>query len=299
MDIPLNPTFLSNIHAQYGSAGKAWLANLPRWIEQLAAEWQFQFIEPHPNLSYGFVAIVFLSRLQKTAILKIAQPKESLANQVRWYKDFSANTPEVYAFDEERQACLLEHLEPGNSLKARVTQKEDDQATAIICETILALQAQKSTEIFPHLSTHLSSFAALKGKWDAKLHSKAEGLFKDLTSDRRHDIVLHGDLHHDNILESAKGWKVIDPHGYIGDPVFEVGPMIYNPLDAFPTHLPFVKILNRRLAIMSERLPFDHLRIKAWTFCMSALSAAWTLENQEEAPALPIAVAEALSKNIY
>jgi streptomycin 6-kinase len=33
------------------------------------------------------------------------------------------------------------------------------------------------------------------------------------------------------------------------------------------------------LQILAEMLPFDPERIKAWAFCMTALSAAWDVEG--------------------
>ena len=36
-------------------------------------------------------------------------------------------------------------------------------------------------------------------------------------------VVLHGDLHHDNVLRDGDGWVVIDPHGYVGDPGSRAG----------------------------------------------------------------------------
>ena len=58
---------------------------------------------------------------------------------------------------------------------------------------------------------------------------RVESIFNELCADCSNDIILHGDLHHDNILQSDTSWSVIDPHGYIGDPCAEVGPMIFNP----------------------------------------------------------------------
>jgi len=42
---------------------------------------------------------------------------------------------------------------------------------------------------------------------------------------------LHGDLHHDNVLQGPRGWLAIDPKGVLGDPGFDAANMFYNPLD--------------------------------------------------------------------
>lgn len=114
---------------------------------------------------------------------------------------------------------------------------------------------------------------------DTNIIACAESVFNNLCANRSNDIILHGDLHHDNILQSDTSWNVIDPHGYIGDPCAEVGPMIFNPLDCFPKYLSIQNIIETRLNILAEMLPFDLERIKAWAFCLALRSAAWDVEG--------------------
>lgn len=95
-------------------------------------------------------------------------------------------------------------LEPGHSLKALVQAGNDDAATRIIYHTIRELQShqQKQAE-FTHLSKLTGSLSVLKNRLDDRIFSKAESLFHELTTDRTQDVILHGDLHHDNILSSG------------------------------------------------------------------------------------------------
>ena len=44
-------------------------------------------------------------------------------------------------------------------------------------------------------------------------------------------MLLHGDLHHENIMHGPRGWLAIDPKGVLGDPGFDAANMFYNPLD--------------------------------------------------------------------
>ena len=60
------------------------------------------------------------------------------------------------------------------------------------------------------------------------------------------DVLLHGDLHHDNILQNGDdearhsfsdgGWLVIDPKGVIGESAYEVAAFIRNPMPELLTH---------------------------------------------------------------
>ncbi len=276
----LNTVFLENIRTIYKESGQFWLDTLPTKIEQLALEWQFRFVKPLPDLSYSFVGLVRRDTTGQTAILKIAPAAQDLPRGLRWLKAFHNVVPVIFEQDEVHNAVLMEHLEPGYTLKKLVNAGEDDRASKVICSVIRDLQSQKTSDpSFPHIATLAHSFAVLKGRFDEALRTKALTLFEELTRDRTHDVLLHGDLHHDNILRAGDTWKAIDPHGLLGDPAAEAAAMIRNPYDGFPRDKPLIRVFERRLHMLAEDLPFDRERIKAWCFCITVLSAAWTFEG--------------------
>lgn len=295
----LNINFISNIRDLYGASGELWLKNLPDLIKGICRKRNLRFLSPMPDLTYHFVALVEVVSTQNPAILKMAPISKNIEAESQWFQCFSKGVPNVYWFDEEYSAFLMERLVPGKALKTLVSTGDDDSATRIICQIIHDLQSHQTGKIsseFKHLSEHRSTLSLLKGRFDDKMLSKAESWFQELTSDRSQDVLLHGDLHHDNILSSVDSWKVIDPHGYVGDPVFEVGAMIYNPGDCFPKERSLIQTIERRLKILAEELSFDPQRIKAWAFCMTVLSIAWSFEDHAQIPEFDVQVASILDK---
>ena len=113
----LNPTFISNVHDIYGESGGSWLKDLPMHLKQLSTLWNFRFLGPMHTLSYNFVGIVKMNSTGKTAIIKMAPKGGSVINEMRWLNCIDKGVPKIYAFDESLNAFLMEHLEPGNSLK--------------------------------------------------------------------------------------------------------------------------------------------------------------------------------------
>lgn len=292
-----NHYFTDNIKEIYPETGHQWLLNLPSQIMRLAEEWDFSLTRVMPELSYSFVGLV--NYQNQSAILKIAPVGEqSLARESLCLSCFQKDSPSIFHLDENTNAILMEYIYPGEPLKNLVKADHDDQATKIICQIIRELRFQTIPQ--PHPFKHLSEFAKdltiLTGHLDKKLLNKAITLFHELTIDHSKDILLHGDLHHDNILSSDNSWKIIDPHGYIGDPVAEVGTMIRNPYDCFPNNKPLEKVLERRLSILRNELPYDFERIKAWCYCISVLSAAWTYEGHKKVNSSEIALIEALDR---
>lgn len=295
-----NPTFTSNIRDLYGEAGGLWLQELPARLKYLSSLWKFRLLSSMPSLTYHYVGLVEMNSTKERVVLKMAPAGANIASEVKWLRCREGVAPKVYAFDEEANAFLMENLQPGYSLINYLQQGDDDAATRVICQTIRHLQSQKLTDLsFRHLSELSGAFSVLQGRFAPKLLSKAEGLFKDLTTDRSHDSLLHGDLHHDNVLLGESGWRVIDPHGYIGDPAAEVGPMVRNFFGYLPKDKPVSRAIAQRLHIMAEELPFDPQRIKAWALCMTTLSAAWTFEDHGRVDGFDIEAAFAIDQATF
>src|SRR5688572_6817005 len=68
------------------------------------------------------------------------------------------------------------------------------------------------------------------------LVERAGRLFDALCASAPARVVVHGDLHHDNVLRAEREpWLAIDPHGVVGDPGYEARSMVYN---GYPTARP-------------------------------------------------------------
>lgn len=103
-------------------------------------------------------------------------------------------------------------------------------------------------------------------------------------------VVLHGDLHHDNLLWSIeRGWVAIDPHGVTGDPGYDVGPLLLNPWGA-----DLVGLLPRRLALLAELLAMPVDRLAGSGLVRAVLSEAWTVQDSGRPDGGPLRLAEAI-----
>ena len=111
---------------------------------------------------------------------------------------------------------------------------------------------------------------------------RAEGLYAELSASQGPRVLLHGDLHHYNILEDARrGWLAIDPKGVLGERAFEAGAMLRNPLGEM-RQFADAAIISRRTAILTELLGLDRQRILGWAFSQAVLSALWSIEDGGE-----------------
>jgi streptomycin 6-kinase len=101
-------------------------------------------------------------------------------------------------------------------------------------------------------------------------------------------VVLHGDIHHGNVLHDAqRGWLAIDPKGHMGERGYDYANMLCNP-DAATA----VPNLARRLEIVCEIGGLDPERQLMWLIAYLGLSAAWTIRDRGD-PWQALAIHEA------
>ena len=131
---------------------------------------------------------------------------------------------------------------------------------------------------FPHIKDWL---AALDNDWSIPhdFLQKAKKLRDELLQTSKLDVLLHGDLHHDNILQDADGWLVIDPKGVIGEPAYEVAAFIRNPMLELLNHYDAPNIIDNRVTRFAELFELPSQRILDWCFVQAVLAWVWALED--------------------
>jgi streptomycin 6-kinase len=119
------------------------------------------------------------------------------------------------------------------------------------------------------------TFGGGAGPFPPRLVALAEAYFAEaaLLDD---DVLLHGDLHHENILAATREpWLVIDPKGIVGPRGYECGTYLRNHLlnKADPA-----RVLARRVDQLAEILELERDEILRWGVAHNVLSAWWSFE---------------------
>lgn len=118
------------------------------------------------------------------------------------------------------------------------------------------------------------------------LHCK---LLIELLDSEQDIVVLHGDLHHGNILNfQDKGWLAIDPKHIKGERTYDFANLFCNP----DSHIALQRgRFQKQLHIVSEYAGLNRIRLLKWIVAYAGLSAAWSME-EGDSPELALAVAE-------
>ena len=111
------------------------------------------------------------------------------------------------------------------------------------------------------------------------LVERAEVLFAELIASQTETLLLHGDLHHENILSAGRRpWLAIDPKGVVGERAYDTAALLHNPVELLDAPRPR-KVLERRIALLSEELGFDRERVRDWGIAQAVLAAYWGWED--------------------
>ena len=228
------------------------------------------------------------------AMLKVARiPDEEAGYRLlTWWDGQGA----ARVFASAAGALLMERASGAGDLAQIAWSGQDDEACRILCDTAARLHAPRSgpppdlhplQEWFQPLFRLAAEHAAL---------APAASVARQLLAAPREVCPLHGDLHHENVLDFGdRGWLAIDPHGLLGERTFDYANIFTNP-DLSDPGRPLAILpgrLEARLSIVVATTGFEPERLLRWIIAWTGLSAAWFIgdgDGEGEGAAIDLAV---------
>ncbi|MDR0904889.1 MAG: aminoglycoside phosphotransferase family protein [Oscillospiraceae bacterium] len=185
----------------------------------------------------------------------------------------------VLEYDSDNKIMLLERVTPGTRLKAEPSLERRLDAFASLFQGLHI--EPKNAAPYPSCADRICRAADfLLNRSDCRgLHGyayalRAKELCLSLSERYPKKVLLHGDLHFDNILKnSAGGYTIIDPHGVIGDPIFDVPRYILNEFWDYRGTFPAV------IGGLSRRLNISEDVLRQGFFIEAVLSTSWDIED--------------------
>jgi streptomycin 6-kinase len=270
----------------FPDGGSEWLQKLPGTLDDCVEQWALRLRPPQRESTVSYVVPVQRED-GSPAILKCGLPDNPEFVSEAWaLKCFDGRgAVRLLEVDYERGAMLIERATPGHPLSMF---EDDDQATRMAAVLMQRLwRPAPDCESLPTLERWGEGFERLRqryqggtGPLDANLVDRAEKLYAALNASTEEPQLLHGDLHHDNIVSGDReAWLAIDPKGAIGDPAFEAAALLHNPITAVRSNPEAKAMLTRRVDILADVLGFSRQRIRDWSMAKGVLSAWWCIED--------------------
>ena len=292
-------------------------------LQKLFQQWQLSDVRPfaHLAMTNNYVVIVYSEQYKKDVVLKIG-PKKVIDREVQALKYFQGDAcVKLLQFDlkysDVNSALLLDYIQSGISLKDLFLQDREEQTIEIFVDIVKRMHADsdkdKARSIQGNFQTIEQRLSLLhtfqsKNKQLAALLPQAASLAHQLVATQGAQYLLHGDLHHENILQRkpdkaesqdkcGDAWVMIDPQGVVGELEFEVGAFIRNPLFELLDQPYLEQLILYRFNQLSQRLNLDRKRIIDWSFVQTVLAACFTEENKNDrGQQYFLAVAQLISK---
>ena len=228
----------------------------------------------------------------RAAMLKVARSPEEAASGalMQWWNGVGA----ADVFASEPPALLLARADGKRSLHRMALGGEDDAATRVLCATAAGLHAPRSAPPPPLVPLEDWFRPLLASAPSEPLFAQAAEVARSLLASQRDVRPLHGDLHHDNVLDfGAAGWRAIDPKGLIGERSFDFANLLRNPLGPLPTT---PGRLAWQATIIADAAQLDRRRLLQWTFAYCCLSAVWIVSDGTAADADELALDRAVAE---
>ncbi len=266
--------FAAATTAREGAAGTAWLATLPGIVDELVNRWD---CTPHGDWMHGEVGV----------IVPVRRSGEPLVMKVSFTHPGNVHEPDAYeAWDgrgavrlheraDEHYAMLLERAHPttlrDSGADAAAVGGEMSRLLSIPAPAGLPRLQDRADEWTEELRKDAAEFS---GVLPEVVVDRAQAVIDDLVREQP-DVLIHGDLHHRNILSADREpWLAIDPKGLIGDPAYDaVTFMKARTLVLMQGDL--LAGMARELAAYCEAAELDPQRVRRWIQLELVRTAYW------------------------
>lgn len=217
----------------------------------------------------------------KPAMLKIAteEHEQKGARVMIWW---SGSLASARVLAHEGSTLLLERAVGTRSLAEMARKGQDDEATRIICAAAERLHNYKPALERPELLSLEEWFEPLlrAGPTRGGILEEAARIARLLLDTQEDLVVLHGDLHHENILDNGdRGWIAIDPKQLYGERCFDFANILRDPDPATATS---PGRFDRQVQVITEAAAVKKERLLQWTLAFCCLSAVWYIEDGED-----------------
>ena len=283
--LELPEKFRKNIINRYNEKGIEWLSNLDNVVNKYTNKFELKDVELIKDLSMNLV-IFANSKKYGDVVLKICAPGKTACTEIKVMKKFNiSNMVKCYYSNLKDRVLILERIVPGYSLN---NVKEQNDRIKIFCKVLKNYSIpDNNKKEFPSyeekLKNTLEYFYSNKIEYSEYndiiyLVEEMKNLYSEVQKMNLNKYILHNDLNHKNILKSENGWKVIDPHGVVGEKLFETAQFIRGEITINKAN---VKEINKIASLISKELGKDRILILKFLYIVTVEKIVWFIKVKD------------------
>lgn len=205
--------------------GIKWLNSIDGIIEKYKKKFNLYNIRLVKNLTMN-VLLFASSNEYGEVVMKIGAPGKTTISEINYMSLCSQKYfAKCYYYNIEDRVMIMEKIYPGYQLNNLKNQEERISVFCKILNNITIEEISKNTfqSYEESLKEKIEFVYNNKQKYSNILHMVdiVKNFYNEIKNMNLPKYILHNDLQHKNILKSNDEWKVIDPHGIIGEKIFE------------------------------------------------------------------------------
>lgn len=272
-----------NVMGAFGNHGALWIESLPRLKQACTQLWNLEELSPIPNMSWGYVA--YARQGNQLVVLKLIPDQNTYESEKESLALFSGpGCVHVLGASDAYQALLLGRVLPGTPLlEAEMT---EGSKIELYAQLILSRPLINDVDLtsFKRCEEWLEAIDMVAKQTHQTVVPKtllkeAIGLKTMLLESASESILLHGDLHQENVLIGPESTPyMIDPKGIVGEGAFEVSCFNFIPEEKENAHVR--EIFKKRVQKLAGLLKLDSDRIEKWVKVRLVLAACWCVQDQ-------------------
>lgn len=279
-------SFKHKIEQSFGERGSDWLVRLPHLYDSAVRKWSLTNCTLAPDLFYNLICFGDSPAFGQVVLKLGVLPKEVSPEMMALQRYGGRDSCACHDADLELGALLLERIVPGTDLTGLpTTHQRSAVAAGLMARLPVPLADGHGFPVYGDLLRR--AFGRVREEQRAgpemlSLVEAAEALFREMEGAGRPTVLLHGDLHHKNILQDRRGgWKAIDPKGIAGVAPMESARFIQNEL-ALVDRSEEQGALIQMIDLFSAELGESPRTIAACLFVDKVLSTCWGIEENYE-----------------
>ncbi|MFP6805765.1 MAG: aminoglycoside phosphotransferase family protein [Pseudomonadales bacterium] len=290
---------------EFGDSGKAWVANYRNLLDQCIEQWSLKLLGM-ASAGLDINVIFFCEDKQgRQLVLKIGHPHPEQGTEIIALRHYALrqhagrHVVRIVDWNDDSGAFLMDRIRTGDQFRRFATDISRSKLPIPLFAE-LSIPAAHIEGLPTYQDWLEKGFAAYRGNLvPGNVRPEylgymevAESVFSGLCKRHPEPYLLHGDLHHENILQGEAGqWIAIDPKGVIGPRILECGRFVHNFIedeiegastigDANDEQIRVV--LQIRLENLSNTMKLDRSDIAAAGYVDLVLGTCWSINSKQK-----------------
>ena len=262
----------------------------PGILKRCCEKWDLTLGAPTDEIKGNYIAYAETVGGQEV-VLKVGVPHADFSTEMEALAIYEGRgINRLIESDKQLNAMVLERLRPGRMLDSLRNRNERSEIAALILRD-LHRTPPPSAHSLPHFMDWIQDAfedarnCQDRGRSGVYLEQMplVQSMMERLMEPSEPQILLHGDLHHWNILQDdRRGWMAIDPKGVIGASCLDAGRFIGNATGFGSSTVEKRKIVLDAVKVFSKVLGETEERIFAGAFCDRVMGCSWGLKHEPD-----------------